>query len=70
MDNPDRIFCGKRDAVIAEYGGLAHIYPGKYLIQPDGNGNYDADGVDTLKDLKELVADYRRIYPGIEVCWL
>lgn len=68
--NPDTIYCGKRETVIAEVGGLAHIYPGKYLIQPDGNAAYDAEGADTKADLKALIAEFKRAYPGIRVVML
>lgn len=70
MTIPTKIYCGKREAVIAEYGGMAHIYPGKYLLQPDGNASFDAEGANTLKDLRELVSEYRRMFPGIVVCYL
>ena len=68
--DPTTLYVGLRDRVIAEYGGMSHIYSGKYLVQPDGDGNYDAEGLDTLKDTKEMVKEYQRIYPGIRVCWL
>ena len=67
---PDTIYCGKRDTVIAEVGGLTHIYSGKYLIQPDGNATYDAEGADTKADLKALIAEFERAYPGIRVVML
>lgn len=70
MNNPETIYCGKRETVIAEVGGMSHIYAGKYLIQPDGNGNYDAEGVDTKADMKALVSEYRRQFPGIRVVML
>lgn len=70
MTDPTTIYVGLRDAVIAEYGGMSHIYSGKYLLAFDGDGNYDAEGCDTLKDAKELVKEYQRAYPGIRVCWL
>jgi hypothetical protein len=61
---PDTIYYGRRETVIAEVGGLTHIYPGKYLIQPDGNAAYDADGCDTKADLKAMLAEYRRLFPN------
>ena len=65
-NQPDRIFYGKRDAVIREVGGLTHIYPGKYLIQPDGNATYDADAAGSAEDLKALIKEYRALYPDAE----
>ena len=67
---PETLYCGKREAVIAEVGGLTHIYPGKYLIQPDGNAAYDAEGADSLKDMKATIAEFKRWYPGIRVVML
>lgn len=67
---PDTLYCGKRETVIAEVGGMTHIYPGKYLIQPDGNAAFDAEGADTKADFKALIAEYRRSYPGIRVVML
>lgn len=67
---PETIYCGKRETVIAEVGGTAHIYPGKYLIQPDGNAAYDAEGADTKADLKALIAEYRRQFPAVRVVML
>lgn len=64
--NPTTIYYGKRESVIRELGGMTHIYPGKYLIQPDGNATYDADGAETKKDLADTIADYRAMYPNAE----
>lgn len=64
---PEVIYCGPREAIITEVGGLAHIYPGKYLIQPDGPAAWDADGADTLADLEALIAEYRQQFPGIKI---
>ena len=66
---PTILYVGRREDVIREFGGLAHIYPGKYLAQLDGPASWDADGCSTLKDLRALIADYRIVYPGIEVAW-
>jgi len=68
--NPDTIYCGKREDVIREVGGLTHIYPGKYLIQPDGNAAYDAEGAETKAELKTVIAEFKRWYPGIRVVFL
>lgn len=70
MIAPDTIYCGPRENVIAEVGGLTHIYPGKFLLQPDGNAAYDAEGADTREELKELIAYYRTLYPNINVVML
>lgn len=67
---PDTLYCGRRDDVIREVGGLTHIYPGKYLIQPDGNAAYDAEGADSLKNMKATIAEFKRWYPGIRVVML
>lgn len=67
---PDTLYCGHREDVIREVGGLTHIYPGKYLLQPDGNAAYDAEGADSLKDMKASIAEYKRWYPGIRVVML
>lgn len=67
---PTTLYVGPRDAVIAEVGGLTHIYEGKFLLQPDGDAAYDAEGADTKKGLKELIAYYKTIYPTVAVVWL
>ena len=67
---PETLYCGKREVVIAEYGGMAHIYPGKYLLQPDGNVDFDAEGAESVKDMKALIAEFRRLFPGIRVVML
>lgn len=67
---PDTLYCGKRETVIAEVGGLTHIYPGKYLLQPDGNAAFDAEGTDSIKGMKAMIAEFRRAYPGIRVVML
>lgn len=70
MTAPDTIYCGPRENVITEVGGLTHIYPGKFLLQPDGNAAYDAEGAETREELKELIAYYRTLYPNINVVML
>lgn len=70
MTAPDTIYCGKRETVIAEVGGMTHIYPGRYLIQPDGNAAYDAEGADNATEMKEVIAYYRDMFPGITVVML
>jgi hypothetical protein len=67
---PETLYCGKREAVIAEVGGMAHIYPGKYLIQPDGNAAFDAEGAESVKDMKALIAEFRSQFPSIRVVML
>lgn len=64
---PDTIYCGHREDVIAEYGGMAHIYPGKYLIQPDGNGSFDAEGASSKADMELFIKEFQALYPGIRV---
>ena len=67
---PDTFYCGTREAIIAEVGGLSHIYPGAYLMQPAGPAAYDAEGADTLEELEELVAEYAALYPNARIAWL
>ena len=67
QDQPAVPHAALRDDVIREVGGLTHIYPGKYLLQPDGNAAYDAEGAETKADLNALIAEYRRQFPGIRV---
>jgi hypothetical protein len=70
MIHPTTLYVGARDAIIAEVGGMAHIYPGKYLAYPQGDAEYDAEGVNTKAELKEVVALYRREFPGIQICYV
>lgn len=70
MIAPETLYCGKRETVIAELGGLTHIYPGKYLLQPDGNAAFDAEGAESVKDMKAMIADFRRQFPDIRVVML
>jgi hypothetical protein len=70
MIAPETLYCGPRAVVIAEIGGMAHLYPGAYLLQPDGPAEYDAEGADTAADLRELVAEYRALFPAARVVWL
>lgn len=67
---PETLYCGRREAVIAEVGGLAHIYPGKFLVQPDGGAAFDAEGADTSDEFKAIIAEYRALYPGLNVVML
>lgn len=61
---PTTIYYGTRKDIIREIGGMAHIYPGKYLIFFDGDANWDLEGADTKKDLKEFLDYYRGVYPN------
>jgi hypothetical protein len=70
MTNPETVYVGKREHCITELGGLTDIYPGKYLVCPIGNGNWDCEGTDTKKQLKEMIAYYRECYPEIIVCYV
>lgn len=65
-DTPTRVYYGLRETVIAELGGMTHIYPGKYLVQPDGNATYDAEGADTKEDMMEFVKEMQAQYPEAE----
>jgi hypothetical protein len=70
MIAPETLYCGTREAVIAEIGGMSHIYPGAYLMQPDGPAEYDAEGADTIEGLREHVAEYLAMFPDARVVWL
>jgi hypothetical protein len=67
MIAPTTLYCGPRENVITEVGGLTHIYPGKFLVQPDGNAAYDAEGADTVEEMNELIAYYRSLFPTINI---
>lgn len=67
---PDTLYCGPREVIIAEVGGLSHIYPGAYLMQPCGPAAYDAEGADTIEELREIVAEYQSLYPAARIAWL
>jgi hypothetical protein len=71
MTSPTQIYVGRREAVMAEVS-TPDYYPGKYLLQPfdEAGSNWDAEGCDTKRQLKELIAAYRDMYPGIRVNWL
>lgn len=69
MTNPTTLYVGKREAVIAEVGTL-DCYVGKFLIQPCGDENFDAEGADTKAEAKEIIKYLRSVYPGVEVCWV
>lgn len=66
MVEPTTIYYGHREDVIRELGGLTHIYPGEYLVQPDGNAAFDAEGADTEAELRELITEFRHAYPAAE----
>lgn len=66
MTEITKFYYGRREVVIAELGGMTSIYPGKYLIQPDGNDTFDAEGADTKADLALFLAELRQAYPHAE----
>lgn len=66
--NPTKLYVGKRDAVIAE-ASTPEFYEGKYLVQPDGDAQWDAIGCDTKKGLLATIKELRNAYPGIQVLW-
>jgi len=70
MIAPETLYCGPRATVIAEIGGMTHIYPGAYLMQPDGPAESDAEGADTIEELREHVAEYLALFPTARVVWL
>jgi len=67
--DPTELYVGKREAVMAEVG-TPSFYEGKYLAQPIGEADFLPEGMNTLKDLKAIVAIYKQAFPGIRVCWL
>lgn len=67
---PETLYCGKRENVITEIGGLTHIYPGAYLMQPDGPAAYDAESADTIEELREHIAEYLAMFPDARVIWV
>lgn len=68
--NPTTIYVGRRENCITEVGGLTNIYPGKYLLCPDGPAAYDCEGAETITELRALVEEYRSNYPTIAVCYV
>jgi len=48
---PTQIVWGTRAAIQAEYGTLP-VYHGKYLVQPTGDGEWDAEGFATKAEAK------------------
>ena len=69
-NTPTHLYVGKRDAVMAETG-CPGFYEGKYLAYPIGDiGDWDAEGVNSKKDLKTVIACYRAAYPGIAIYYV
>lgn len=67
-DTPTHLYVGRRNNIIAEVGGLAHIYEGKYLAAPYGEPSFDCIGANSLKELDAIIAEHRAYYPNIIVC--
>ena len=67
--NPTTLYVGTREAVMAEVGTPGY-YPGKYLTQPDGDAQWDAEGAATKAEVKAIIAQWRSVNPTIEVIWL
>lgn len=70
MIAPETLYCGTREMVIAEVGGLTHIYPGVFLVQPDGPAAYDAEGADTREEMQAIIEEYRTLFPNVLVVLL
>ena len=68
--SPTHLYVGRRERVIAEMGGLQYLYAGKYLASPYGEPDFDSEGASSKKELKALIEEYRRAYPGIIICWV
>jgi hypothetical protein len=60
----DRVFFGKREAMIAEVGAFAGCI-GKYLVMCDGPAQFDTEGADTLADAR-LIAKESADYYGVK----
>jgi hypothetical protein len=65
MANPTHLYYGARERCITEVGGLTHIYQGKYLVCPVGEGKYDCEGAANLTELKLILQHLQIAYPGI-----
>lgn len=63
------IYVGKREAVMAEVG-TPDFYKGRYLIQPYGNGEWDAEGYATIAEAEAEIEYLRTVYPNARICWL
>jgi hypothetical protein len=63
---PDKLYYGTREAMIAEIGS-GDYHKEKFLVQALGDAQWEAEGANTVDELKELVKWYKFTYPEIEV---
>lgn len=73
QSKPTVLYVGRREALLAEIGDHLAIYQGKYLVYPydgEGNGNFDAEGATSKKQVNDLIRSYREFYPNIQIAWL
>ena len=66
---PTQIYIGKRQAMMAEIG-TPHYYDGAWLVQPVGEGTWDAEGFNTLDEARKEVEYLSGVWPGVPVFWL
>tara|TARA_R110000765_G_scaffold338466_1_gene428706 strand:+ start:79 stop:291 length:213 start_codon:yes stop_codon:yes gene_type:complete len=66
---PTDIYVGKPEAMQAEIGTL-ECYAGAWLVQPAGDGNWDAYGFDTIEEARAEVAELKSLWPDARINWL
>lgn len=64
----EQVVYGKRATLNAEFGTPA-FYAGVYLVQPIGNGEWDAEGFATLAAARAQAKDIAKAYgvPAVRV---
>lgn len=68
VSKPQQIAWGTRAAMQAEYGTLP-VYKGRYLVQPIGNGNWDAEGFDSKREARAEVKAQVALY-SVSSLWV
>jgi len=63
---PQAVYWGLRDAMHAEVS-TPLFYPGKYLVQPVGEHEWDAQGANNLGEVRSIVKELKHAYPHIRV---
>jgi hypothetical protein len=64
---PHSIYVGRKAAVMAETAAR-DFYPGKYYIHPVADyGDHDTIGVNSKKEVKAHIRDFKYHYPHIRV---
>jgi hypothetical protein len=48
---PTQVYYGAREVILTELSGFYAIYPGKYLVVPLGDAQWDAEGADNPEEL-------------------